>query len=87
MFKGCKNLNSVTMLATDVSKTNCLRDWLYDAGKDATSRKLKVNSKTEYEAIKNNNYLPTNWQAGTSGTTILDKDDHDITSTISSTNP
>ena len=81
MFKGCKKLQSVTILATDVSKTNCLIDWLYDAGKDATSRKLKVNSKTAYEAIKSN--LPSEyWQIGKA--TILDKDNNEITS---STNP
>ena len=87
MFNGCKKLKSVTMLATNVSARDCLSGWLTDAGTSATSRKLKVNSQTEYEAIKNNNYLPTNWQAGTSGTTILDKDGNNITSTISSTNP
>ena len=82
MFKGCKNLNSVTMLATDVSKTNCLSDWLYDAGTEATTRTLKVAKKEAYNAIVEKSYLPTEWKAGTSGTTILDKDGNNITSSI-----
>ena len=84
MFYGCTKLESVTMLATDVSKTKCLYNWLNDAGKDATSRKLQVNSWKVYEAIKKKNYLPTNWQAGANNTKILDKDGKDITSTITS---
>ena len=82
MFKGCKNLKSVTMLATDVSRTNCLSDWLYDAGTEATTRTLKVAKKEAYNAIVEKSYLPTEWKAGTSGTTILDKDGNNITSSI-----
>ena len=29
MFAGCSSLNEVTMLATDISATDCLTDWLY----------------------------------------------------------
>lgn len=85
MFKGCKNLKSVTMLATDVSKTNCLSDWLNSAGTSATSRTLKVASKDAYNSIETN--LPSNWKASTttSGAKILDKDGTDITSQL--TNP
>ena len=54
---------------------------------DTIIENARRKGESEYEAIKNNNYLPTNWQAGTSGTTILDKDGNNITSTISSTNP
>ena len=94
MFAGCTNLKSVTMLATNVSARDCLSGWLTDAGTSATSRKLKVNGKEEYDKIKattssweNISNLPDIWQAGANNTKILDKDDHDITSTISSTNP
>ena len=84
MFKGCKNLKSVTMLATYVTASDCLKDWLYNAGNSnqISSRTLKVNSQTEYDAIKSN--LPANWQAGATGAKILDKDGNDITSTIPS---
>ena len=93
IFYGCTNLSSVTMLATDgFDADNCLNDWLKYAGTSASSRTLKVNSQTEYNKIKSLNsqsssVLSVKWQAGASNTTILDKDDHDITSTISSTNP
>ena len=81
MFQGCTNLKSVTMLATNVSASDCLYNWLNDAGTEATSRKLKVNSQTEYNEIQSN--LPSDyWQIGKA--TILDKDGYEITS---STNP
>ena len=84
MFSGCTNLESVTMLATGVSAWNCLKNWLDGAGNSdqISSRTLKVNSQTEYDAIKSN--LPANWQAGATGAKILDKDGNDITSTIPS---
>ena len=84
MFKGCKNLKSVTMLAKDDINNNCFTDWLSNAGNSdqISSRTLKVNSQTEYDAIKSN--LPANWQAGATGAKILDKDGNDITSTITS---
>ena len=84
MFSGCTTLESVTMLATGVSAWNCLKNWLDGAGnsKQISSRTLKVNSQTEYDAIKSN--LPANWQAGATGAKILDKDGNDITSTITS---
>lgn len=94
MFFGCTKLKEVTMLATDVNATDCLSAWLKNAGTSATSRTLKVNGKEEYDKIKattssweNISNLPDIWQAGANNTKILDKDDHDITSTISSTNP
>ena len=95
MFASCTNLKSVTMLATNVSANDCLYKWLNDAGTGASSRTLKVNSQTEYNKIKalnSSNYsaLPDNWQASTTttGATILDANDTDITSTItSSTKP
>ena len=81
MFYGCTKLKEVTMLATDVNATDCLSAWLEDAGTYATSRTLKVNSVTDYNAIQSN--LPSDyWQIGKA--TILDKDGYEITS---STNP
>ena len=89
MFLGCRALQSVTMLATDVSASDCLYNWLYNEGTGATSRTLKVANQEAYNTIVNTKYagnsaLPSNWQAGTSGTTILDKDGNDITSQITS---
>ena len=81
MFSDCKKMANVTMLATDVRATDCLSGWLTDAGTSATSRKLKVNSVTDYNEIQSN--LPSDyWQIGKA--TILDKDGYEITS---STNP
>ena len=71
------------MLATDgFDKSDCLYKWLNDAGTEATSRTLTVASKEAYNAIVEKSYLPTEWKAGPSGATILDKDGNDITSTI-----
>ena len=73
------------MLATGgFDQRICLSDWLDDAGTVASSRTLKVVNKDAYDKIVGKNYLPTEWKAGTSGTTILDKDGNDITSQITS---
>ena len=83
MFQGCTKLQSVTMLATGgFDQRICLSDWLDDAGTVASSRTLKVVNKDAYDKIVGKNYLPTEWKAGTSGTTILDKDGNNITSSI-----
>jgi len=42
MFLNCTNLASVTMLATDVTATNCLQSWLDKAGKSTGSHFLYV---------------------------------------------
>ena len=44
MFEGCFKLSSVTCLATSIGASQCLDDWLKDAGTDAsvTSRTLYV---------------------------------------------
>ena len=31
MFSGCHKLNSVKCLATDISASDCTKDWLYNA--------------------------------------------------------
>ena len=88
MFSDCKKMANVTMLATNVSATDCLSGWLKNAGTYATSRTLKLNDKDAYEKIKSTNLstgtLPAIWQAGANNTKILDKDGKDITSTITS---
>ena len=77
MFYDCSKLSSVTMLADDVSAESCLLNWLQDAGTQATSKTLKLSSKTVYFGIKNN--LPANWKAGSENTTVTDKDGNAIT--------
>ena len=70
MFLECKKLSSVTMLATEIhdNQSSELYKWLENAGTSATSRTLKLNSGTEYDAIQS--YLPDNWKDGASGLTI-----------------
>ena len=62
MFAACTSLSSITMLATDVSATNCLSDWLDNAGTQASSRTLTVANSEAYGAIES--YLPDNWKSG-----------------------
>ena len=77
MFYDCSKLSSVTMLADDVSAESCLLNWLQDAGTQATSKTLKLSSKTVYDEIKNK--LPDIWKAGSENTTVTDKDGNAIT--------
>ena len=72
MFNGCSKLSSVTMLATDVSGIFCLYNWLSGAGTSATSRTLKLNNSSVYNAMKDDtDCLPDNWKQDASGTTII----------------
>jgi len=77
MFIDCSKLSTVTMLATSDAITkhdSCLAEWLTNAGTGAQTRTLQLKDKAAYEALKNaNNYLPTNWQIGSEGTTVLDE--------------
>ena len=50
------------MLGTNVSATDCLYNWLIDAGTQASSRTLTVADSEAYGAIES--YLPDNWKAG-----------------------
>lgn len=36
MFYGCTKLNQITMLATDISATNCLNNWVYNVSSTGT---------------------------------------------------
>ena len=62
MFNGCTSLSSVTMLGTNVSDSNCLNNWLKDAGTNATSRTLTVADSEAYGKVES--YLPDNWKSG-----------------------
>ena len=63
MFYGCSKLSKVTMLATDYYAAYCLNNWLDNAGTSADGRTLKLASKTAYNELKKNRYLPTLWQS------------------------
>ena len=62
------------MLATDVIASDCLFDWLYDAGTDdsVTSRSLTVANEDAYNKIVSN--LPDNWKSGEGKATVIYND-------------
>ena len=39
MFEGCTRLNEITMLATDISATDCLKNWVKDVAATGTFKK------------------------------------------------
>ena len=39
MFRGCSNLNNITMLATDISATDCLYNWVSGVASTGTFTK------------------------------------------------
>jgi hypothetical protein len=57
MFYGCTNLNSVTMLATDISASGCLTGWLKNVS--ATGTFTKDASMTSLPTGVNG--IPTGW--------------------------
>ena len=59
MFQDCSNLNSVTCLATDISASNCTRDWLTDAGTNATAPMLYVDPSMTGASWNNGNFTVT----------------------------
>ena len=80
MFQDCKKLEFVTMLATEDGYTP-LFGWLKNAGTEAKSRTLKVDSKDIYNKIVKtyDPNMPDDWMIGKC--TVLDKDDNKITTT------
>lgn len=70
MFSSCEKLSSVKMLASsDQITSDKFRDWLYNAGTSATTRKLIVQDKAAYDALVNAG-LPAKWKTGTEGATV-----------------
>ena len=60
LFDGCTKLSSVKCLATSISATNCLTDWLKGAGTaDGCERKLYVDPST--------NFSDNDWKLDSSG--------------------
>ena len=58
MFADCTSLNNITMLATDISATNCLSNWVY--GVAATGTFIKAPSMTSLP-IDSSYGIPTGW--------------------------
>ena len=52
MFSGCTNLSYVTMLATDIKATGCLNYWLEGAGKNASTRIIRVKNGGMIDSVK-----------------------------------
>ena len=53
------------MLGTNVSATDCLYNWLIDAGTQASSRTLTLANPGIYNTLSNYGfYLPDNWKSG-----------------------
>jgi hypothetical protein len=57
MFKGCTLLNNIKCLATDISATDCTKNWLLDVSQSGTF--TKAASMTSW--ISGVDGIPTNW--------------------------
>ena len=69
MFFDCSKLNSVKCLATDISAENCTKDWLANAGTEATGEKVL---ETAVPMTPNSDDgVPVGWTAQTDGATAV----------------
>ena len=57
MFNGCTSLNSITMLATDISAWNCLEEWV--SGVASTGTFTKATSMTSLPSGASG--IPSGW--------------------------
>lgn len=57
MFKGCSSLSQITCLATDISATNCLYNWV--SGVAASGTFIKAAGMTSWGS--GNSGVPSNW--------------------------
>lgn len=70
MFSSCEKLSSVKMLASsDQITSDKFRDWLYNAGTSATTRKLIVQDEAAYNALVKVS-LPAKWKTDPEGATV-----------------
>ena len=83
IFEGCKKISEIKMLAppSEIYNNNNMDGWLYYVGTDesVTSRTLILDSQDAYDALKLHNLLRPEWQATTTGATVVDKNGHAIT--------
>ena len=61
MFNQCLKLSSITCLATDISASNCTKNWLLSAGKDVTTEKRFITPSATGWITDNNSGIPTGW--------------------------
>jgi hypothetical protein len=71
MFYGCKKLNYIKMLATDISASNCLDSWVYGVASSGTFVKNPAVT-TLPTATEFNNYvgIPSGWTVVNDGEEI-----------------
>ena len=83
IFEGCKKISEIKMLAppSEIYNNNNMDGWLYYVGTDesVTSRTLILDSQDAYDALKRHNLLRPEWQATTTGATVVDKNGNAIT--------
>ena len=83
IFEGCKKISEIKMLAppSEIYNNNNMDGWLYYVGTDesVTSRTLILDSQDAYDALKLHNLLRPEWQATTTGATVVDKNGNAIT--------
>ena len=82
IFEGCKKISEIKMLATNLEiNTYYMDGWLNYVGIDesVTSRTLILDSQDAYDALKRHNLLRPEWQATTTGATVVDKNGNAIT--------
>ena len=83
IFEGCKKISEIKMLAppSEIYNNNNMDGWLNYVGIDesVTSRTLILDSQDAYDALKLHNLLRPEWQATTTGATVVDKNGNAIT--------
>ena len=83
IFEGCKKISEIKMLATpsEIYNNNNMDGWLNYVGTDesVTSRTLILDSQDAYDALKRHNLLRPEWQATTTGATVVDINGNAIT--------
>ena len=83
IFEGCKKISEIKMLAppSEIYNNNNMDGWLNYVGTDesVTSRTLILDSQDAYDALKRHNLLRPEWQATTTGATVVDKNGNAIT--------
>ena len=69
MFYDCAKLNHVKCLATDISAEGCTKNWLTNAGTEATGEKV-LETLIPMESNSDDG-VPTSWTAQTDGATVI----------------
>ena len=83
IFERCTKISEIKMLAppSEIYNNNNMDGWLNYVGTDksVTSRTLILYSQAAYDALKRHNLLRPEWQATTTGATVVDKNGNAIT--------